>query len=131
MADILLPELGEGIESVEISDVIISEGDTIQKDDPMIVVESDKASMEIPATISGTVEKVHVKRGDSIAPGKTIITIQSIDKSMKNNGTSPKENDLEEISKPDNIKEISNTEINVSEKISTTTSSSPKGSFCL
>ena len=127
MADILLPELGEGIESVEISDVIISEGDTIQKDDPMIVVESDKASMEIPTTLSGTVEKVHVKRGDSIAPGKTIITIQSIDKSMKYNGPSPKENDLEEIPKPDNIKDISNTEIDISEKISTATSSSLKG----
>ena len=81
MADILLPELGEGIDRVEITDVIISDGDTIQKDDPLIVVESEKASMEIPTTASGKVEKVHVKEGDSISPGEMIISIQLRDES--------------------------------------------------
>ena len=53
MTDIKLPELGEGISSVEISDVLIKTGDKIKLDDPLIVVETEKASMEIPATSSG------------------------------------------------------------------------------
>ena len=52
MADILLPELGEGITSVEISAVLVKKGDTVKVDDPIIVVETEKASMEIPTTKS-------------------------------------------------------------------------------
>ena len=50
MTEIKLPELGEGISSVEISDVLVKTGDKIKLDDPLIVVETEKASMEIPAT---------------------------------------------------------------------------------
>ena len=68
MADILLPELGEGITSVEISDVLVNTGDVIKVDDPLIVVETEKASMEIPATEAGTVENVQVEKGGTISP---------------------------------------------------------------
>ena len=75
MADILLPELGEGITSVEISDVLVNTGDVIKVDDPLIVVETEKASMEIPATEAGTVENVQVEEGGTISPGDVIISI--------------------------------------------------------
>ena len=75
MADILLPELGEGITSVEISDVLVNTGDVIKVDDPLIVVETEKASMEIPATEAGTVENVQVEKGGTISPGDVIISI--------------------------------------------------------
>ena len=75
MADILLPELGEGITSVEISEVLVKKGDTVKVDDPIIVVETEKASMEIPTTESGTVENVHVEKGGAISPGDVIISI--------------------------------------------------------
>ena len=75
MADILLPELGEGITSVEISEVLVKKGDTVKVDDPIIVVETEKASMEIPTTEPGTVENVQVEKGGAISPGDVIISI--------------------------------------------------------
>lgn len=75
MADILLPELGEGITSVEISEVLVKKGDTVKVDDPIIVVETEKASMEIPTTESGNVENVQVEKGGAISPGDVIISI--------------------------------------------------------
>ena len=75
MADIRLPELGEGITSVDISDVLVAQGDVIKLDDPIIVVETEKASMEIPTTESGTVENVQVEKGGTISPGDVIISI--------------------------------------------------------
>ena len=75
MADIRLPELGEGITSVDISDVLVAQGDVVKLDDPIIVVETEKASMEIPTTESGTVENVQVEKGGTISPGDVIISI--------------------------------------------------------
>ena len=75
MADIRLPELGEGITSVDISDVLVAQGDVIKLDDPIIVVETEKASMEIPTTESGTVDNVQVEKGGTISPGDVIISI--------------------------------------------------------
>ena len=75
MAAILLPQLGEGITSVEISEVLVKKGDTVKMDDPLIVVETEKASMEIPATEAGTVEDVQVEKGGTISPGDVIINI--------------------------------------------------------
>ena len=79
MADIKLPELGEGISSVEISDVLVKTGDNIKIDDPLIVVETEKASMEIPSTSSGTVNKICVDKGGTISPGDIIISISNDD----------------------------------------------------
>ncbi len=75
MADIRLPELGEGITSVDISDVLVARGEIIKLDDPIIVVETEKASMEIPTTESGAVENVQVEKGSTISPGDVIISI--------------------------------------------------------
>ena len=79
MTDIKLPELGEGISSVEISDVLVKTGDNIKLDDPLIVVETEKASMEIPSTSSGTVNKIYVDKGGTISPGDIIISISNDD----------------------------------------------------
>ena len=77
MANVILPELGEGIISVEISDVVVQKGSSVSIDDILIVVETDKASMEIPSTEAGLVESVNVQKGDSISPGDNIITIST------------------------------------------------------
>ena len=75
MGNLILPELGEGITSVEISDILVNNGDAIKVDDPIIIVETEKASMEIPTMKAGTVEKIFVKIGKSISPGDAIISI--------------------------------------------------------
>jgi len=70
---------------------LISEGSIIKKDDPLILVESEKASMEIPATLNGTVEKIHVNKGDTIAPGKIIISMQPNDETQIQDKKQPSE----------------------------------------
>ena len=76
MIEIRLPELGEGITSVEISDVLVTKGDSIKLDDPIIVVETEKASMEIPTIEGGVVESVQVEKGGTLSPGDVIIRIE-------------------------------------------------------
>ena len=76
MIEIRLPELGEGITSVEISDVLVKKGDSIKLDDPIIVVETEKASMEIPTIEGGVVESVQVEKGGTLSPGDVIIRIE-------------------------------------------------------
>ena len=76
MIEIHLPELGEGITSVEISDVLVTKGDSIKLDDPIIVVETEKASMEIPTIEGGVVESVQVEKGGTLSPGDVIIRIK-------------------------------------------------------
>ncbi len=84
MENIKLPELGEGINSVEISDVLVKTGDKIQINDLLIVVETEKASMEIPTTSSGTINKIHINSGDIIKPGDNIISIDIDNKDISN-----------------------------------------------
>ena len=77
MNKILLPELGEGITNVEIRDVLVKEGDSIKRDQIVLILETDKASMEIPSEHDGIVSKVYVKNGDNISPNDHIMDIQS------------------------------------------------------
>lgn len=70
-----LPELGENIEIVEVASVMVAPGDTITKDQPVIEVETEKASLEVPAPWSGVVERVHVEAGQKIRVGDTLLTI--------------------------------------------------------
>ena len=53
LKEVLLPDLGEGIESADVSEILVSAGDSVSIDDIFLVLESDKASMEIPAENNG------------------------------------------------------------------------------
>ena len=55
MIDFILPEIGEGIETVSVSEILVKENDIVKKDDSILLVETDKASMEIPIDIDGKV----------------------------------------------------------------------------
>ena len=77
MNKILLPELGEGINDVEIRDILIKEGDSIRKNQTLLILETDKASMEIPSEHDGVVCKIYVKSGDIISPNDHIIDLDS------------------------------------------------------
>ena len=77
MIDIKLPELGEGINEVEVSDILVKIGDKINNDDPIIVLETEKASMEIPSNQSGVVSEILIKKGDMISKNQIIIKLDS------------------------------------------------------
>ena len=77
--DIILPELGEGIEKAEVSEVAVSVGDDVAKDDTLLVLESDKASMEIPAEEPGRVLEVLISAGEEISKGQLLVRIETED----------------------------------------------------
>ena len=52
---IILPNIGEGIDTVEVTEIIVSQGNHVKKDEIIIIVETEKASMEIPTTIKGII----------------------------------------------------------------------------
>lgn len=76
MADkeIKLPDIG-GSTNVDVIEILVKEGDTIQIDTPLIALESDKASMEIPSPAAGVVRSLKVKLGDKISEGDVILVI--------------------------------------------------------
>ena len=71
-----LPELGENIESADIINVLIKKGDTIDIDQSVIEIETDKATIEVPSTLKGIVEDVKVKQGDKVKVGQVIFTVK-------------------------------------------------------
>lgn len=75
--ELILPDLGEGIEGAEVSEVSISVGDKVSSNDTVLVLESDKASMEIPAESKGTVKEILVSVGDTIKAGQALLKIES------------------------------------------------------
>jgi len=76
--DIFVPDIGN-FDSVDVIEVLIKAGDTIAKDDSLITVESDKASMDIPAPFAGVVKEVKIKVGDKAAQGTLIMTLDVSD----------------------------------------------------
>ncbi|MDR3610749.1 MAG: 2-oxo acid dehydrogenase subunit E2, partial [Ignavibacteriaceae bacterium] len=73
-----LPELGENITSADVLNVLIKPGDTIERDQTVIEIETDKATIEVPSTVDGVIKEVLVKSGDKINVGAVIFTVESV-----------------------------------------------------
>ena len=87
---IILPDIGEGIDQVEISEISVNIGDEVSKDDIGLIVETEKASMEIPVSMDGTIKEILIKIGDNISPGTEIFIIE------KSNGSQSVEKEKSE-----------------------------------
>ena len=61
-----VPDIGD-FQEVEVIDILVQTGDRIQEEDPLITLESDKASMDVPSPFSGTISSIHLKVGDKIS----------------------------------------------------------------
>ena len=79
---ITVPDIGN-FDSVEVIDIIVKVGDTIKKEDPLITLESDKASMDIPSTHEGKVTSINLKVGDKVKQGSNILVIELNESSEK------------------------------------------------
>ena len=77
---ITLPELGEGVDSVDVVAVLVQVGDTIEVDQGLIEVETEKASVEVPATSAGTITEIHVSEGDVLGEDAAIVTVDAVEK---------------------------------------------------
>src|ERR1043166_9649681 len=73
--DIRLPSLGEGADSGIVVNIMVKEGDQVQKDQPILELETEKAVGTIPSSAAGSVQKVRVKIGDKISAGQVILTL--------------------------------------------------------
>ena len=69
-----LPDLGEGLTEAEIVKVLVNEGDVIAEDAPLLEVETDKATVEIPSPFGGRVARVHVQPGQTVKVGEVLVT---------------------------------------------------------
>ena len=71
-----LPDLGENVEAGEVINVLVSVGDSLEEDQPVIELETDKAVIEVPSSVSGTVAEIRVSEGDTAAVGQVILTVE-------------------------------------------------------
>ena len=78
LKEVLVPDIGN-FDSVDVIDVLVKVGDTIAVDDSLITLETDKASMDIPAPFAGVVKAVNLKVGDKIAQGHVILSLELAD----------------------------------------------------
>jgi pyruvate dehydrogenase E2 component (dihydrolipoamide acetyltransferase) len=76
LIDITVPDIG-GFADVPVIEILVAPGDTIAKDAPLITLESDKATMEVPSTIAGIVRDIKVKVGDKVSEGIAIISLET------------------------------------------------------
>lgn len=75
VVDVQVPDIG--VEKATVSEILVSVGDQIDVDQSILVVESDKATVEVPSTISGTVESISIHVGDSVKEGVVILTVKT------------------------------------------------------
>ena len=80
LTEIKVPNIGD-FKDVEVIEVLVKEGDEIKKNDPLITIESDKSSVEIPSTIDGKIIKLNCKIGDKVSEGDSILSIKNNTKS--------------------------------------------------
>ena len=73
--DVRVPDMGS-FDSVGVIDVLVKAGDTVDFESPLVTLETDKATMDVPSTAKGVVEKVHVAKGGKVSPGSVVVTVK-------------------------------------------------------
>jgi pyruvate dehydrogenase E2 component (dihydrolipoamide acetyltransferase) len=109
---ITVPDMGD-FKDVEIIEVLVKDGQTINKNDSLITLESDKSSVEVPSTHSGKVEKINLAVGDKVNKGDTILTLDSAES-------------IKEEKKKVKVIEKESKEVEVPKKITTIPISAPE-----
>src|SRR4051812_11499247 len=73
--EVRVPDMGN-FDSVTVIDVLVKPGDSIDIDTPLVTLETDKATMDVPSTVKGVVEKVHVTKGGGVPPGAPLVSVK-------------------------------------------------------
>ena len=77
MADFILPNLGDGVAQGDVLKVLVKVGDTIKVDQPVVELETDKATIEVPSDVAGKVKEVKAKAGDKLKPGQVVLVMEN------------------------------------------------------
>ena len=117
--EIKVPNIGD-FKDVEVVEVLVSVGQTLKKNDPLITIESDKSSVEIPSNIDGKIKTLKIKEGDKVSEGDLILILESTPQKQKK-PIIEKEIKKKQVIKP----EIQETSINQN-KVTNISSASPK-----
>ena len=121
MSEIIkVPNIGD-FKSVEIIEVLVKKGEKVNKGDPLITLESDKSSVEVPSPLSGKILNINVKIGDKVSEGDTVLEIDSINNKVE---AKPKTNN-ENIKNQDSTIKMARVEKNSEIKLSDSTGASP------
>ena len=107
--EILVPDLGD-FDKVEVIEVLVSEGDEIVKEQGIITLESDKASMEIPSTSNGKIKRIAIKTGDKVGLGDLILELETTTSESSDANKQQKESPAESIESPSEAKQEESTE---------------------
>ncbi len=76
MTELKLPELGENIEAGDVVRVLVHVGDTLEKDQPVLELETDKATIEVPSSVAGVIKELRIKPGDKVKVGQAILVVE-------------------------------------------------------
>ena len=87
---LLVPDIGD-FENVEVIELLVKEGQEIKKNDPVVTIESDKSSVEIPSMLSGKIESIKVKVGDKVSKGDLILNVLNSNQSSSESKIIPKD----------------------------------------
>ena len=80
--EVKVPNIGD-FKDVEVIEVLVSAGQTLKKNDPLITIESDKSSVEIPSNFDGKIKSLKIKVGDKVSEGDLILILDSINAAQK------------------------------------------------
>ena len=83
--EITIPDIGD-IQSVDVIEVLVAPGDSVQKETPLVTLESDKATMDVPAPRAGTVIEIRIAVGDQVSEGSVILLLEETDKTDGQSG---------------------------------------------
>ena len=86
--EIKVPNIGD-FKDVEVIEVLVSEGQTLKKNDPLITIESDKSSVEIPSNFDGKIKTLKTKVGDKVSEGDSILILENISETQEKNEKKP------------------------------------------
>ena len=88
--EVAVPDIGEDGE-VDVIDVLVSVGDTVEKEDGLITLETDKATMDVPSTHAGTIKEVFIKAGDKVKQGTLVVKLETSGSSSSSAAEKPAE----------------------------------------
>jgi pyruvate dehydrogenase E2 component (dihydrolipoamide acetyltransferase) len=77
MSEFILPNLGDGVAQGDVLKVLVKVGDALAVDQPVLELETDKATLEVPSDVAGKVKEVRVKAGDKVKPGQSILVMEN------------------------------------------------------
>ena len=87
---LLVPDIRD-FENVEVIEILVKEGQEINKNDPIVTIESDKSSVEIPSIFSGKIESIKVKIGDKVSKGDLLFNISNLNKKFSSSKIIPRD----------------------------------------